>query len=132
MMNLINETLANLTWFNLFILTIGAYSLTRLVVTDSIFDGIRERFFKQFPHDGYASKGKPARGQARRLSNDVWAVDKGTFLGNLIQCPWCAGFWVSLAVFGAFVLIPEITVFALLPFAMRVLVGGYANKIGGG
>lgn len=129
---MINDTVNNLSWIHLFILTMGAYSLTRLVVTDSIFDSVRAWIFHQFPHEGYASQTKPKRGVLRRTSNNVWVADKGTFIGDLLSCPWCSGFWVSLILFGGYVFIPEITLFVLIPFAIRALVGGYANRIGGG
>lgn len=129
---MINETLTQLGWFELLILTMGAYSLTRLVVTDSLLDKVRSWVFHRFPYEGLASPTKPLRGEARRASNNIWIVDKGTLIGDLLVCPWCTGFWVSLGVYVGFVLAPEVTVFVLVPFAIRAFVGGYANRIGGG
>jgi hypothetical protein len=133
-MSLINEVLANLTWFNLFVLTVGSYSITRLLVTDSfpLFERPRQWLFKNYPPEGFASQSKPPRGVWRKTSNNIYVVDEGHWLGELLSCPWCAGWWVSLAVYIGFVFAPAVTVFILVPFTMRAIVGGYANKIGGG
>lgn len=133
-MNWINEVLSTLTWINLVILALGSYSITRLIVTDSfpLFEKPRKWILERFPAEGHASQIKPKRGTSRRTSNNIYIVEEGHWLGELISCPWCSGWWVSLAIWVAFMFIPEIVIIGLVPFALRAFVGGYANKIGGG
>ena len=47
---------------------LATYRLTRLVVVDTITEPLRER------------------------------VPEGTFVGRLIDCPWCVGVWVGMGV----------------------------------
>lgn len=131
----INEYLVHFpAWIQIMILLLGAYSITRLIVTDTfpVFEKSRNWIFERFPHDGYATKKKPTRGKTHMISNGVWVVDEGHWLGNLISCPWCSGWWVGVGVFVASVVAWSWTVFVLFPFAIRAFVGGFANKIGGG
>jgi hypothetical protein len=55
---------------------LAAHRLTRLIVDDEITAGIRGRWLDR--HDPATSR-----------------------LGYLATCPWCAGFWVSVAVVAA-------------------------------
>jgi hypothetical protein len=117
------------------IMAMGSYSITRLFVTDSfpLFEIPRQWLFKRFPPDGHASTDRPPdRVEYKRTSNNIYVVTKGHFIGELISCPWCIGWWVSLAVTISFALIPSVTILILIPFALRAFVGGYANTIGGG
>lgn len=129
-------TIEALTLIQLIILAIGSYSITRLVVTDdfALFRIPRNWIKDRFPPDDYAMESRPPDRikDWRRTSNGLYVVQKGHWLGELISCPWCAGWWVSLAVWAAFLLAPTLTLGILIPFALRALVGGYANRIGGG
>lgn len=40
-----------------------------------------------------------------------------------LQCPWCAGFWISLGVWGAWLALDEWAVAAAVPFAVSAVVG---------
>lgn len=44
-------------------------------------------------------------------------------LEKWLVCPWCAGFWVSLAVYLAWLAEPRATVYAAVPFAVSAAVG---------
>lgn len=125
----------NLTFIQLIILAIGSYSITRLIVTDDfpLFRIPRKWIKDRFPPDDYAMEVRPpSRVKWRRTSNGVYVVEEGHWIGELISCPWCAGWWVSLAVWVSFLFLPTLTLGLLVPFALRALVGGYANRIGGG
>jgi hypothetical protein len=132
------QTIEALTLIQLIILAIGAYSITRLIVTDDfpLFRNIRNWIKDRFPPDDYVMEKRPPEripsDHWRRASNGVYIVEKGHWIGELISCPWCAGWWVSLAVWVSFILTPSWTIAILVPFALRAMVGGYANKIGGG
>lgn len=131
-------TIESLTLIQLIILAIGSYSITRLVVTDTfpLFQNIRDWIKDRFPPDDHVMDRRPPDRipveHWRRASNNVFVVTKGHWIGELISCPWCAGWWVSLAVWVAFVLTPFWTIALLTPFALRAMVGGYANRVGGG
>lgn len=57
--------------------TLAVARVTGFIVSDSIFDGVRERFL-------------------------VWLDDRprtlGQFLADLIGCPWCVSVWISGAI----------------------------------
>lgn len=121
--------------FSLIVLAMACYSVTRLIVTDDfpLFEKPREWLKLRFPPSGTTWKKRPPeRVQSRALSSGIWAVDQGHWIGDLISCPWCAGWWVSLAATILFFITPTWTIALCIPFALRAFVGGYANKIGGG
>lgn len=115
--------LASLFGWPLLILILGVISVTRLITIDSIIDGWRERFFVHWPHEGFQTKTRPKRGQFITTSGGAYYVNIGTKLGELIHCPWCTGFWVSIGLFAAFVAWPVGTTFFLVPLGIRVLPG---------
>lgn len=119
---MMETTLAALFGWPLLILALGIYSLTRLITTDSIVDRQRVWFYNKFPHEGFQTKIRPTRGQFI-VTGDHYYVTVGHKLGDLVYCPWCMGFWVSLALFAAFVAWPVVTTFLLVPLALRVIPG---------
>lgn len=44
-------------------------------------------------------------------------------LASFISCAWCLGFWVSLAVWGAWIAFPTVIEFIAVPFAISSGVG---------
>ena len=40
-----------------------------------------------------------------------------------LACPWCAGFWITVAVWAAWLTLDEWAVVAAVPFALSALVG---------
>lgn len=129
-MNKIELAIASMTLLQMFVLIFGAHSLTRLAVTDSLFDKQRNWIFDRFPPAGHQSKTKPPRGTSIHSTNG-WYTNQGVFLGELLSCPWCAGFWVSLIVSVAFLFAPVVVVAGLFPFALRSAVGVIAYHNGG-
>ena len=51
-------------------------------------------------------------------------------MNRLVECPWCAGFWISLVWWGAFELWPHGTPIAAAPFAISAIVGFLGWAIG--
>jgi hypothetical protein len=47
----------------------------------------------------------------------------------MIECAWCAGFWVTVLVSAAWFLWPEVAIYALVPLAASVVVGVVAEKL---
>ena len=91
---------------------LAAYRLTRLVIEDTITDDIRERI----------------RDAARRELDTPGAAAK---IGKLLDCPWCAGFWVSLGVVVARTLAPRAWSPVARVLAVSAAVGLIATKAEG-
>lgn len=115
-------TLTALFGWPLLILSLAIYSLTRLITKDSLIDRQRDWFFDRFGHEGYTTKRRPTRGKFI-VTGDHYYVTVGTYLGELVHCPWCMGFWVSLGLCLAFWAAPVAVTFALVPLALRVIPG---------
>ena len=134
MTSLFTEALAfaSAYWVVPFILMLGSFSVTRLIVADSFppIEKLRNWVYDRFPHDGYVTTKRPRRGEWVIISNAHYRVNIGHWFGELISCYWCAGWWVSLAVSACFVAWPLYTSVVLLPFALRGLVGiiGYKTS----
>jgi hypothetical protein len=126
--------LASLYGWPLLIIALAIYSITRLITTDSIVDDMRDWFHARFPYEGQNIKiGTPWPGRDRCqyiVTGDHLYVTVGSKLGELVKCPWCMGFWVALAVFGAFCFWPVATTFVLVPMALRVIPGMIQSVVG--
>lgn len=48
---------------------------------------------------------------------------------HLVGCPFCIGFWISLAVYGAWLSAPRPTLYAMTPFAISGAVGLIAKNL---
>lgn len=86
-------------WWEATLLTVGAFSVWRLLAIDVIL---------KRPRDWLLGGFSPERGEA---------VDK------FVLCPWCFGFWILLAEWGLWQLWPHAVLVAVVPFAMRAGVG---------
>lgn len=90
---------------------LAAYRLTRLVVDDTFppVKWLRDRIVAA--HTTVVAN--PGGG----------TVDKPGALAELVQCPWCAGFWVSVLVVAAHWAVPEIWLPVSLVLALSAGVG---------
>lgn len=88
-------------WWESFLLFAAAYRVWRLLAVDTILDPVRDRLFPN--HDSY------------------WSI--------FLSCPWCAGFWVTLAWWAAWLLEPHYTVVVAVPWALSLLVGLTARNL---
>jgi hypothetical protein len=111
------------------VLALAAFSLTRLIGTDSFppIEMARTWFYNRFPHDGYSTEKRPVRGKWI-VTGRTYYVNKGVWLGELVNCPWCLGWWVSLAVSVAFLYFPIATLAVCVPFALRAFVGLVSSR----
>lgn len=87
---------------DLIILALAVYRLTRLVTTDVILDGVREKVWRRHP---------PERGG----------------VGYLITCDWCTSLWLSSLVVVMYTIAPELTILISSIFAISGFVG-IANR----
>lgn len=53
------------------------------------------------------------------------------YVATLIRCPWCMGFYVSVAVWGAWMLWPRAALIGATPWAIAALVGLIAKNLDG-
>ncbi|MFB9759824.1 DUF1360 domain-containing protein [Ectobacillus funiculus] len=77
-------------WIDFVILILASFRLTRLIVFDEITAFIRAPFFAVTVKEGLS-------GQMEQV---IEIKGKGLryFIGSLLSCYWCVGFWCSLTV----------------------------------
>ncbi len=88
-------------WWEAFLLFAAAYRVWRLLAVDTILDPIRDRLFPN--HLSY------------------WSV--------FLSCPWCAGFWVTIAWWAAWEATPHWTLVVAAPWALSLLTGLTARNL---
>lgn len=100
-------------WYGMILLALAAYRVFRLLSEDTILDG---------PRNWVLKLGKWKEGQA---------LPKGyrQRLADFLICPWCLGFWVTLAWWGAWQVWHGGTLVAAVPFALSTLVGAIAHAL---
>lgn len=92
--------------FELVVLILAAYRVWRLLALDELLDPIRD----------------PLLG----LKGDDFARPA---LARFLGCPFCFGFWISLAIYGAWLSAPRPTLYAMAPFAISGAVGLIAKNL---
>jgi hypothetical protein len=125
-MNTIRTAIDNLTLIRLLILTFGVFSITRLITTDTfpLFEWARNWIFDRFPKSGHQTKKRPTRGKWIVINGGGgFYVNEGVWLGELISCPWCAGFYVSLAAVACYVWAPYVAIAGCLVMGLRATTG---------
>lgn len=85
------------------VLALACFRLTRLVTTDTIFNPLRERFWRRFPPET-------------------------TKLGYLSTCDWCTSVWVGSLLAGSGTIFPTATTLIALPFALSAVAGTLAAR----
>lgn len=79
----------------LFFISLASFRVTRLLVFDTIAEFIRAPFFDVVTE-----------------GDEIYFVPKETgvkkWIGGLLECYWCTGFWVSLSLLSLAKLLPEI------------------------
>lgn len=50
-------------------------------------------------------------------------------LSHFLRCPFCVGFWISLATYGCWLAFPTETLYAAVPFALSGAVGLIAKNL---
>jgi hypothetical protein len=61
-----------------------------------------------------------------------WKVAIGStrfYLSKMIRCPWCIGFWISLAVWAAWLVVPSVVVGLSVPLAFSATTGLIAKNL---
>jgi hypothetical protein len=86
-----------LGFFELTILALATYRITRLFTRDTILNTLRNRFWERFPPES-------------------------TKLGYLFTCEWCLSVWVASVIFIS-AMINTVTVLVVAPFALSAIAG---------
>lgn len=97
-------------WWAALLLAAAAWRIFHLLAFDDILNPIRNRFV------GLATDAKTRKGGSERLM-------------DFIECPYCLGFWVALAWWGAWQIWPEGTLIAATPFALSAALIGIAKAL---
>lgn len=87
-------------WWPTVLLALAAFRVTRLVGWDDLTAGYRKAL--------------------RRRSSSAAAF---------VACPWCIGWWISLAWWGAWILWPHATLVCAAPWAISAIVGLVAKGL---
>ena len=95
------------------LLGLAAFRTWRLLAEDELLDRPRRRVMRLGDWSG--SGGFPS------------GYREG--LDNFVGCPYCFGFWVGLAWFGAYQLGPHSTLIVAVPFAISAAVGILGSKL---
>lgn len=117
-------TVAVPSWWTFVLLTLGAYRVYRIVARDTITEPLRAAV--SMP-DATAVTLDDLEG-SRVLFTRAWLDDRPphplvVYVATLIRCPWCLGFYVSVAAWVAWDVAPSWTTFLAVPFAMSAVVG---------
>lgn len=94
------------------VLLLASYRVTRLLGQDDLppLVRLRERLTRPY------------------MGQDGWEFGRPT-LAYFLSCPFCLGWWVSLAVYGAWLSAPRPTLYAMTPFAISGAVGLIAKNL---
>lgn len=102
-------------WYTLLLLALASFRVWFLFAKDDILNSPRRyvtRLGSKWKEGDPAPKGYRAT------------------LGEFIDCPWCLGFWTSMAWWGLWQAWPHGTLIAAVPFAISALVPA-ASKLAG-
>lgn len=103
----------------LILLALAAYRTTRLVLTDTITKSFRDWWYIRFPPPHLVVEAPQA---------DGWEALKPHYLGKLMSCYHCLGFWVSLTWAAAYWAWPVPVTYVALPLALSVVVGKLGER----
>jgi Protein of unknown function (DUF1360) len=101
-------------WYQLILLGLAAYRIFRLLGVDTITD--RPRLWLV---------GLPRGWQEGDPIPDSYREELALFL----QCPWCAGFWISALWWAAWLVWPHATLVAAGLFAISAIVGAAGHLL---
>lgn len=115
-------------WLDLFVLVLAAFRLTRLVGWDEWPPILRARAWLLGELDidnGDRVMGGPEPDYVAPLE----ATYRRPRVAHLVHCPFCLGWWISLAVYTAWLAVPRATLYVMLPFAISGAVGLVAKNL---
>lgn len=107
-------------WWQFVLLALAAFRVYRLVARDTITAPIREAL--TYPDDATAPLGeRPSETGLAVVGEDEQPKGWRVYLSTLVRCPWCAGFYVSVAWWAAWLAWPSWTLWAAVPWAISAV-----------
>lgn len=111
------------------VLALAVFRLCRLAGWDDFPPVVRARAWAV----GAELSQPQSANQAMRLTNEPtpeaeWRYRR-PLLAHLIACAYCLGFWISFFAYGAWLLTPRWTLYALAPWALSAAVGIIARTL---
>jgi hypothetical protein len=103
------------SWWEFALLALAAFRVYRLIAEDTILDRPRRRILR-LGRD-WEKQGDPVP--------ENYRAEWGTFL----TCPWCAGFWITLAWWAAWLISEEWATWAAVPWAASAVVALVAKNL---
>lgn len=112
--------------YTLVLLALGGFRLVRLIGWDTITEPARKWL------TGYSDDGAPSLGEVDydpATGDPVGHSKVRVYVSTLVRCPWCVGFWLSLALYGAWLLSPRWVGIAMIPLALSASFGLIAKNL---
>lgn len=110
------------------VLALGVYRIVRLIGWDDFPPIARIRAWATGEHEMVVGSFNDRLGVTQTQPSATIAYQR-PMLAHFLHCPFCQGWWVSLAVFVAWSLVPAWTLIALAPFALSAAVGLIARNL---
>lgn len=102
------------SWWEFLLLALAAYRVFRLIAEDTILDGPRRRLVRIGDwQEGDDEEDLPDE------YREKWAA--------FITCPYCAGFWIAIVWWIAWLIWPHATVLVAVPWAISAAVAFFAK-----
>lgn len=102
------------------LLALAAYRVFRLVAKDSITEPIRAA--ASYPDDEAVTLGYDDEGLVV-IGMEEESKPLRVYVATLLRCPWCMGFYVSVAAWGAWLADSRVALFVAAPLAISGAVG---------
>lgn len=102
------------------LLTLAAYRVWRLISRDTITEPVRAAL--TYPDDSAVTLGHDTEG-ITIIGVDDDAKPLRVYLSTMLRCPWCMGFYVSVAAWALWLAWPHAAVVAAVPLAISAVVG---------
>ncbi len=109
------------SWLELTVLALAAYRLTRLAGWDDFPLAAGTRDFITGAHWEDAEPPPEGAGLTRLVPSET--VYDRPMLAHFLSCPFCVGWWISLALYLCWLWLPTETLYAAVPFAISGVVG---------
>jgi hypothetical protein len=108
------------------VLALGAFRVARLVGWDDLppIQRLRDRVVGA----DYSQTGSANAGYTSETPSYAWRFRRPT-LAHFLGCAFCQGFWVSCAVYVAWLEEPAWTLYVVAPFALSAAVGLLAKNL---
>lgn len=105
-------------------LALAAYRLTRIVTLDGFTEPWREAIFDRWPPDPDRAGWRYVKQHRALAKRAVGAARPPVhWIGQLIECPWCIGWWISGAVVLAAALVGSVPLPVVVWPAVSTVVG---------